>query len=133
MSEKTKELTTMETAFLEYLFHEDVKGNIRKAMKLAGYSDNIATGVILKQLRDEIIERAKTEMAANSARAFFAMLGILDDPNSMGAKTKLEAAKQILDRAGLAKPEGGKDVNLNIPDGGIIILPAKNKDKVSAE
>src|SRR5690348_1050092 len=103
MTEKTKELTTLEAAFLEYLFHPDVKGNIRQAMKLAGYSENMAPGVIIKQLRAEIVERALTEMAAHSAQAFFAMLGVLDTPSAVGAKTKLEAARQILDRAGVTK------------------------------
>ena len=129
---KKKELTTMEQAFLEYLFHEDVKGNIRKAMKLAGYSENLASSIILRQLKDEIIERAHLELAAHSAQALLALFGVLDDPNSMGAKTKIEAAKQVLDRVGIVKPEG-QDVNLKIPDGGLIILPAKKNAKVEED
>lgn len=115
----------MEQAFLEYLFHEDVKGNIRQAMRLAGYSENMAPSIILKQLKNEIIDRAQLELAAHSAKALLALIGVLDDPNAMGAKTKIEAAKQVLDRAGLVKPEGSGDVNLKVPDTGLIILPAK--------
>jgi hypothetical protein len=122
---KKKELTTMEQAFLEYLFHEDVKGNFRRAMKLAGYSDNMAPSIIKKQLKDEIIERAKLELAAHSAQAVLAISGIFDDPNAMGTKNKIEAAKQVLDRIGIVKPEGNSDINLKVPDGGLIILPAK--------
>lgn len=39
MSEKRKEYTTQEKAFLEHLFGE-AQGNFRKAMQLAGYGDN---------------------------------------------------------------------------------------------
>lgn len=132
MVEKSKkELTEKETAFLHYLFSDDVKGNFRKAMRMAGYSDNLPIIVILRQLKDEIVEKAHLYLASSSAQATFAMIEGMTDPNAMGTKNKLEAAKQILDRAGVVKPTDG--IDLKIPEGGLIILPAKKTTRTEVE
>lgn len=119
---KTKEYTDLEKAFLEHLFG-DAKGDLKQAMRMAGYNDNTSSTQIVKQLKEEIIELAQNYLAGNAPKAVLAMLGVIDDPNALGAKTKVQAAKEILDRAGLVKPEG--NVDLKIPAGGVIILPAK--------
>lgn len=126
MSEKRKELTTLEATFLEHLFG-DAKGNAKKALEMAGYSDNISVAQITKQLRREIIERAEIFLAGASAKAVLGMVGVIDDPNALGNKNVISAAKEILDRAGIVKPESG--VDLKIPSGGVIILPAKGRIK----
>lgn len=126
MSKDKKELTTMEAAFLEHLAGE-AKGNIKLAMKLAGYSDNISTTQIIRQLKQEMIEVAQEMLAANAMKAVSGLDDVLDSPNSLGAKNKIAAAKEILDRAGIVKPQG--ELNLSVPDGGLIILPAKGVKK----
>lgn len=126
MSEKKKELTTMEAAFLEHLFSEEAQGDFRIAMKMAGYSDNISVTQIRRQLKDEIVEATKNFLAGNGPKASFKIIRVLEDGALSGAKTSLEAAKQILDRGGVNKPVE-QDFNLNVPDGGLIILPAKKK------
>lgn len=127
MAEKKKELTTMETAFIEALFRPEVKGNIRLAMQAAGYSDNISTTQLIKQLRTEIVEACQLYIAANGPGAIITNLSIMLDGNQPGAANRLKAAQSILDRAGLVKPEG--DINLKIPESGLIILPAKARPK----
>lgn len=126
MSEKKKELTTMEATFLEALRGE-AKGDLRAAMKLAGYSDNTSVSVLMRQLKNEIIEVAQEMLAAGSIKAVLGLDDVMDKPNSLGAKNKIAAAKEILDRAGIVKPSG--EVNLSIPEGGLIILPAKGAKK----
>lgn len=125
MSEKKKELTTMEAAFLEHLFSEEAQGDIRTAMRMAGYSDNVSTTTVRRQLKDEIIEVTRDFMSSVGPKAAIKTLRILEDGSAAGAKTSLEAAKQILDRAGVVKPESG--FNMNVPSGGLIILPAKKR------
>lgn len=131
MSNTKKEYTTLEKAFLEHLFGE-AQGNFRKAMQLAGYGDNVSISQIRKQLEDEIIQAAKTYMSGAAVRAIFATEDILDSPNQLGASNRIKAANSLLDRAGLAKPEGG-DVKLSVGAGGIIILPAKGNIGVRVE
>ncbi len=128
---KKKELTTMEAAFIDHLFSDEAKGNIRIAMKMAGYSDNISVTQITKQLRVEITEACQQYIAAQGPAAILANLDVMFNGNQLGAANKLKAAMSVLDRAGLVKPEG--DVNLKIPEGGLIILPAKKKKEDSTD
>lgn len=128
---KAKEYSDLEKAFLEHLFGE-AKGDIRTAMKLAGYNDNTSTTQIVRQLNEEITELAKNYLAGNAPKAVLALLGVIDSPSALGAANKIKAAEAVLNRAGVTKPEGG-DVKLNVGSGGVIILPAKKMNKVDVE
>ena len=121
--EKTKNLTEKQESFLENLFGQ-ARGNPREAAKLAGYDENGYQKVI-KSLKQEIIERAEGVLATHSPKAVMGMVNALDDDGSIpGANTRLEAAKQILDRVGISKTER-IDVNAKVQHG-IFILPPKN-------
>ena len=121
--EKTKNLTEKQECFLENLFGQ-ARGNPREAAKLAGYDENGYQKVI-KSLKQEIIERAEGVLATHSPKAVMGMVNALDDDGSIpGANTRLEAAKQILDRVGISKTER-IDVNAKVQHG-IFILPPKN-------
>jgi hypothetical protein len=121
--EKTKNLTEKQESFLENLFGQ-ARGNPREAAKLAGYDENGYQKVI-KSLKQEIIERAEGVLATHSPKAVMGMVNALDDDGSVpGANTRLEAAKQILDRVGISKTER-IDVNAKVQHG-IFILPPKN-------
>ena len=121
--EKTKQLTEKQESFLENLFGQ-ARGNPREAAKLAGYDENGYQKVV-KSLKQEIIERAEGVLATHSPKAVMGMVNVLDDDGSVpGANTRLEAAKQILDRVGISKTER-IDVNAKVQHG-IFILPPKN-------
>lgn len=121
--EKTKQLTEKQKSFLENLFGQ-ARGNPREAAKLAGYDENGYQKVV-KSLKQEIIERAEGVLATHSPKAVMGMVNALDDDGSVpGANTRLEAAKQILDRVGISKTER-IDVNAKVQHG-IFILPPKN-------
>lgn len=121
--------TQQQSAFLEVLFNE-AKGNLRKAMTLAGYGDNTPVSQVVKSLSKEITELSREYLAAHSAKATIAMINVLDDPSALGTPNLIKAAENILNRAGVAQKDG---VSLDIPDGGLVILPAKNIKVTSDE
>ena len=96
----SQEYTEKQLAFLDALVGE-AKGDIRSAMRVAGYSDATKTSEVVGPLKQEIVERASTLLAINAPKATFSMLDVLTDPSSMGARNAVTAASQILDRAGL--------------------------------
>ena len=118
----TKELTDKQKTFLSALFSE-ADGNPRKAAELAGYSPTSYPKVV-QGLKDEIIERAESVLAAHSPKAALSMANAIDDDGSIpGANIRMEAAKQILDRVGVIKSEK-IDINAKVAHG-IFVLPAK--------
>jgi hypothetical protein len=119
-----KELTERQQMLLEALCGE-AQGNVRQAMRIAGYSENTTIHEAVAPIRDEIVERASMMLAMNAPRATFSMLGVLDDPGAMGARNAVAAAREILDRSGLVKKE---QIEVKGPEGGIFILPPKQSD-----
>jgi hypothetical protein len=128
MSEE-KQLTEKQQAFLEALVGE-ARGDIRSAMRVAGYSDSTKVHEVVTPLREEIVERASMMLAMNAPRATFSMIDVLHDPAAMGARNAVAAAREILDRSGLVKKE---QVEIKGPTGGIFILPPKQAEPVYDE
>ena len=120
-NKKELTLTEKQETFLTALFGE-AKGNPRAAGDIAGYADYHQP---LRALKDEIITRAEEQLAAFAPRASMGMINALDEDGSLpGANIRMEAAKQILDRVGLAKREK-IDINTKV-EHGVFILPAKD-------
>ena len=114
-------LTDKQQTFLEALFGE-AQGDPKRAGEIAGYADYHTP---LKSLKDEIIDRAEKLLAAFAPRASMGMINALqEDGSTPGASIRMEAAKQILDRVGLAKRER-VDINAKVAHG-IFILPPKD-------
>lgn len=120
-----KQLTEQQQRFLDVLFDE-AGGNLKKAMRLAGYSESYTTTQIAKVLKEEIIEATQLYMALNAPKAAAAMVGAIDDPTELGLKEKMSAAKDLMDRAGLVKTE---KVQVESNTGGVMLLPAKEKEE----
>ena len=121
-----KSLTDSQEKFLDALFGE-AKGNPKKAGELAGYSEH-SYPKVLRNLKSEIVSRAETYLATHSARAAAKMVDMLDeDGTTPQASIRMEAAKQILDRIGIAKKEK-LDVNVKAMHG-LFILPPKDAIK----
>ena len=120
-NKKELALTEKQETFLTALFGE-AKGNPRAAGDIAGYADYHQP---LRALKEEIITRAEEQLAAFAPRASMGMINALDEDGSLpGANIRMEAAKQILDRVGLAKREK-IDINTKV-EHGVFILPAKD-------
>jgi hypothetical protein len=115
-----KQLTEMQQKFLEVLFDE-ANGDVVQAKKLAGYSDNTPTRLIVDALKDEITEATRTYFSRIAPKAAMAMTQALYDPTELGLRDKMSAAKDLLDRAGLGKTEK-VDVTSS---GGVFYLPPK--------
>lgn len=126
MTELSK-FTEMQDAFMEALLGE-ARGDIRRAMSLAGYSDNTKVKEVVGPLKEEILDRTNMMMAMNAPKAAFGMVSVLDDPTALGARNQINAAKEVLDRVGLVKKE---QIQVTATGGGMFILPPKNDDELA--
>ena len=116
-------LTAKQTLFLDTLVSEDAMGDLRTAMRLAGYSDNTKVAYIARELRKEIRVATETLMAMYAPKAAYALISILDNPDTFNARHIISASKEILDRTGLGvKTQMDVAVNSHNP---IFILPPK--------
>lgn len=119
------EFTDKQKLFLDALY-EEAKGDVRKAMTIAGYSKTTPMSAIYDALAEEIVKRGYKFMAANVPKAALGMVDIIDDPNQLGVANRISAAKEVMDRAGLVKKDklevSGEGIS------GIFLLPAKNRD-----
>jgi len=118
-----RNLTENQVKFLEVLFDE-AGGDVVKAKKLAGYSENTPTRLIVDSLKDEIFDATKTYMSRIGPKAAVAFGQALVDPTELGVKEKMQAAKEVLDRAGIIKTER-MEVQAS---GGLFILPPKDSN-----
>ena len=106
----------------------EARGDIRRAMILAGYSEKTKTKEVVGPLKEEILDRTNMMMAMNAPKAAFGMVNVLDDPTALGARNQINAAKEVLDRVGLVKKE---QVQVTATGGGMFILPPKNDDELA--
>lgn len=118
-----RDLTEKQELFLAVLF-EEAEGDPLVAKRLAGYSDNVATSTVTASLVDEIAELTRKFIAQSSTKAAYAMFKVLGDKDMLGAKERMAAAKDIMDRAGFVKTEK-VEVSTAEP---VFILPAKKED-----
>jgi len=124
MTDAPKKYTEKQSAFLEALMGE-CRGNVRKAMDVAGYSKGTGVSEVTRPLKEEIIEQASMMLAMNAPKAAHGLLGVLDDPTALGARNAINAAREVLDRTGLVKRE---KVEVTNNGGGMFILPPKADD-----
>ena len=119
-------LTAKQTLFLDTLVSEDAMGDLRTAMRLAGYSDNTKVAYIARELRKEIREATELLLAMYAPKAAYALTSILDNPDTFNARHIISASKEILDRTGLGvKSQMEVAVSTHNP---IFILPPKHSD-----
>lgn len=120
---KEKELTQQQKDFIDHLLGE-ARGDYKKAMQMAGYSENTRPSDLIKSLRAEIIEASLNHLALNAPKAAVSLTDTMADPLKGGATTVVKVATQILDRVGVsAAPKDSLD--LKVPSGGLFIMPAK--------
>jgi hypothetical protein len=116
----SRKLTEQQMIFLEALFNE-AAGDFVFAKKLAGYHDTYPTSSIVKTLEEEILAETKRFISRSGPKAVLQLVSALDNPTQLGIKFKLDAARDILDRAGISKTE-----KIDITSNGIFVLPAKD-------
>jgi uncharacterized membrane protein len=122
---KKKEITERQQALLNAL-SGPAQGDIRKAMEMAGYSRNTSPTEAIRPIADEVADIANVILAMNAPKAALGMVGVVDDPSALGAKNKVAAAKEVLDRTGVVK----KDAEVKAPEGAaVFILPPKQSSE----
>lgn len=124
-----KMYTEKQLAFLEAMAGP-AKGNIRSAIKMAGYGDGVNARDVVPSLQDELVQIAEHILATHAPQAAFGITGVLDDPTALGAKNAVMAAKEVLDRVGIVKKE---KMEVTTDGSGIFILPPKNSQKEEEE
>ena len=99
------------------------------AIEEAGYSPD-SRGWLMKSVKDEIIDRAKTQLAGSSVKAINRLTEGLDADGTIPSgqmDVRMKAASEILDRTGISKRQ---EVNVNGQMlHGVVMLPAKDKIK----
>jgi hypothetical protein len=118
----TRQYTENQVKFLDVLFDE-AGGDVATAKKLAGYADGTSTTVVVKSLKEEILEAPQQYMARNAPKAAVAMASALMDPTELGLRDKMSAAKELLDRTGLIKTE---KIQVEA-SGGVMLMPPKKQ------
>jgi len=117
-------LTEKQELFLAVLFDE-AEGDPLKAKRLAGYSENVPTSSVTASMSDEIFDLTRKFIAQSSTKAAFTMYKVMGDKDMLGAKEKMAAAKDLMDRAGFAKTE---KVEITAKEA-VFILPAKKTEE----
>ena len=118
----TRQYTENQVKFLDVLFDE-AGGDVATAKKLAGYADGTSTTVVVKSLKEEILEATQQYMARNAPKAAVAMASALMDPTELGLRDNMSAAKELLDRTGLIKTE---KIQVEA-SGGVMLMPPKKQ------
>ena len=115
---------TKQQQFLDALISEECMGDLRSAMRVAGYSETTKISHLAASLRHEIRLITETLLAMYAPKAAFALTNILDDPDQLNSRHIITAAKEVLDRTGLvAKTQVELDVNAH---SAVVILPPKS-------
>ena len=119
-------LTLKQTVFLDALTSEEAMGDLRKAMQIAGYSDNTKISHTARELRKEIKEAAETLLAMYAPKAAYALTSILDNPDTFNARHIISASKEILDRTGLGV-KTQMEIDVTSPTAMFILLPKQGE------
>lgn len=115
--------TAKQKKFLSLFTKNDFK-DVAECAKKAGYKSS--PYLIVSQLKDDIIEVARSVMVANAPEAALSIANLLSsDKPTPNANVKLQAAKEVLDRAGVVKPE--KHEHEHHVSGGIFLMPVKHE------
>jgi|TARA_B110000908_G_scaffold69602_1_gene83949 hypothetical protein len=118
--------TSKQQLFLDALVSEEAMGDLRTAMRMAGYSDNTKIAHTARELRKEIKEATETLLALYAPKAAYALTSLLDNPDTFNARHIISASKEILDRTGFGV-KTQLDVEVNAPTA-IFILPPKQTE-----
>jgi|TARA_R110002020_G_C16304809_1_gene773368 hypothetical protein len=125
-----RELTTKQKIFLDELI--DNGGNVQQAVDKAGYAKT-ARSWLIPSLKNEIIERTKLHLAANSVKAANRIVEGLDSDGTLASSqmdTRLKAAGDILDRIGISKRQEIYTESKVLH--GVVLIPAKKQQDSQA-
>lgn len=118
-----KEFTPKQKKFLQ-LYAKNNFQNIKECAEKAGYKQHYWS--LINTLKDEIKEIAESVLLGSAPEAAMSITELLtSDKPVLNAQTKLQAAKEVLDRSGVIKKE--KVEHDHKVHGGIFLLPVKHE------
>lgn len=100
-----KELTPQEQLFLDALFDGAVLRHPTDAKRIAGYPEEYPVLKIVAQVSEQLLKNYDNALLMAAGKAVLGLVDIMDNPNEPGAKIKLQAIAEILDRAGVVKKD----------------------------
>lgn len=126
MSNEPKEITEQESRFLALLFEVDENGvghHPEAAKLLAGYPKDYPITTLVRKINKELTTRGDDYLALYSPAAIRGLIAVMNDPTEPGAKVRLQAVADLLDRAGITKKEKS-EVEIVSPNF-MFIIPSK--------
>lgn len=101
-------------------------GNVAQAAEAAEYDRSYAYQ-LAKKYSTYLLDRVEGSIVINTVKAAKVVIdNMTDDGTIPSAKLRMDAALQILDRAGLVKTEKS-EIRVEAPNG-VLILPAKKEE-----
>lgn len=100
-----KELSVQEDLFLEYLFDGENVRHPNEAKQMAGYAKDYPLSKILKNITEDLVKRCDNYLAMYAPQGIVGLLNVMANPTEPGAKIKLQAVQDLLNRAGVVAKE----------------------------
>jgi hypothetical protein len=123
MSTDKPSLSQQEQLFIDYLFDGQQMRHPDEAKQLAGYPANYPVLKLVKKVKDELIGKYDDYLALYAPKGLAALMEVLTNPENPGSKIRLQAATELLDRAGVTKKD--KTEQTQIQPNYIFYLPNK--------
>jgi len=117
------ELSISERAFLDHLFSPEGLRHPEVAKEMAGYDKNYSVTSLINKIRKEFISRCDDYLTMYSPQGIAGLLDIINNPMEPGAKVKLQAIVELLDRGGVTKKD--KTEEQQSVQNFMFVLPAK--------
>ena len=125
-----RKYTAKQKKFLK-LYAENGFSNSRECAEKAGYRTDKHLEIV-NQLKDDILEITKDLLLSRAPEAATAMIDIVSSEKPIpNAQQKLAAAKEVLDRVGVVKPE--KVEHEHKVTGGLFLIPTKQELVINTE
>lgn len=119
----TKNLNEKQEKFLDVLY-EEAEGDIRMAMRLAGYSDETRIHEVVTPLAKQIRDLTRNYIENGTIKAAQQLVHMVTNSHEPGIKDRLAVVKELLDRGGFDKTQR---IEIDTPNA-VFVLPSKKED-----
>ncbi len=122
-----KELTQQEQVFIDALFDGSKLRHPTEAKRLAGYPEDYPVIKIVSNISEQLIKNYDNALLLAAGKAVLGLIDVMENPLEPGAKVKLQAIAEILDRAGVVKKD--KTEVAPVQQHFMFVLPSKETTK----
>lgn len=126
MAQNKTDISVQEQLFLDCLFDGTGVRSPEEAKLMAGYERSYPVAKIIKNIKNELIDRCDGYLAMYAPQGVLSLMEIALDPlGNPGNKLRLQAIIELLDRGGVTKKE--KVEQTDKVQNFMFILPEKNQ------